>query len=650
MYRNLTILLIAALVISLPFIFRKPAEVQSWNPGDPTLVIVTAHNEAIRYEFAQAFSRWHQEKFGAPVKIDWRAIGGTSEIARYLVAEFVNSFRSWWQNQGKSWPAGAGDVLVDRKFNTKTPPDDPAELARWEILRDLHTTFRSIDDPMKFGSRIDLFFGGGEYDHSRVYGQGLTVVPWAEGTEPTGLFVAADGTELIPAKISGETWRTPTLLGNAVSTFGICYNQDRLRDLGIDTPPSHWNDLTNPVYFRQLGMADPTKSGSVAKAFELMLHAACREAVDAAGFTQDQIDTFEAAIGKAKLPPGELPEGIPAAYQAAIEQGFLNGVRMIQLIGANARYFTDSASKVPIDVSMGNAAAGIAIDFYGRFQAQVSTTPDGVAHMAFITPLGGSGVSCDPISLLRGAPHRETAVRFIEFVLSEEGQKLWTYRPGTPGGPEKYALRRVPIRREFYPSTNSAIQARHEEHNRHAADDLADPAINPYALAEQFIYYRRWTGGHFGILRDLIRTMCMDSSSELNAAWQAIMDHGGPEAQPEAMRLLTRLPNAPESFDWKSSLDVPGDRLDYMRTWSLFFRESYTEALKAVNKQRSTSNVQQATPNELTPYGVTTNDGHLDNLLVVRSSDRITPQPENVPSSFPNAEHRTLNTPHHHAQ
>lgn len=591
MMRNITILLAAALVISLPFIFRKPAEIRDWKPGDPTLVIISAHNEAIRYEFAQAFSRWHREQYGAPVKIDWRAIGGTSEIARYLAAESVNSFRAWWRNQGNVWPLGAGDIVLDRRFATRPPPEDPQERPTWEILRDIHTQFRTHDDAAKFGTRIDLFFGGGEYDHSRAFGQGLTVAPWAEGEEPPGLFKSEDGIDLIPAYISGEIWRTPTLFGNAVSTFGICYNIDRLKDNGVDIPPSTWDDLADPVYFRQLGMADPTKSGSVAKAFELMLHYKVREAVNAAGFTVEQIEKFEADISKARLPPGELPDHVPAEYQRAIEKGFLNGIRMIQLIGANARYFTDSSSKVPIDVSMGNATVGIAIDFYGRFQAQVSITPDGVERMKYITPFGGSGVSCDPISLLRGAPHRETAIRFIEFVLSEEAQKLWTYRAGTPGGPEKFALRRVPIRREFYPSENPAIQARHEIHQQYAADDLADPAINPYALAEQFIYYRRWTGGHFGILRDLIKTMCMDSSVELKAAWQAIIDHGGPEAQPEAMRLLTRLPDTPVPFDWKNSMAVPGERLDYMRAWTIFFRNSYRETRAAVTP-KTTSKAQ----------------------------------------------------------
>ncbi len=131
----------------------------------------------------------------------------------------------------------------------------------------------------------------------------------------------------------------------------------------------------------------------------------------------------------------------------------------MQRIGANARYFTDTSTKIPVDVSMGNAAAGLAIDFYGRYQAQTSRLPDGRDVMAYVTPAGGSGADSDPISLLRGAEHRQTAVRFIEFVLSEQGQCLWTYAPGTPGGPEKFALRRIPIRRDFFPSDIPELQA-----------------------------------------------------------------------------------------------------------------------------------------------------------------------------------------------
>jgi hypothetical protein len=223
---------------------------------------------------------------------------------------------------------------------------------------------------------------------------------------------------------------------------------------------------------------------------------------------------------------------------------------------------------VPIDVAAGDAAAGLAIDFYARFQAQVS----GQGRMEYVTPVGGSSVSCDPISLLRGAPSREVAVRFIEFVLSEEGQRLWCYKPGLPGGPKKYALRRVPIRREFYQPGNP--------HLRYCTDDLTDPRINPYALAERFTYHPAWTARHFNVHRDLIRAMCLDSGDELRAAWQAIIAHGGPAQQREAMQLLQRLPDRPEPLTWANAREITRkyDRLAYMQEWTACFRKNYRQA------------------------------------------------------------------------
>lgn len=566
MLRNLSILAAAIVVVALPFLLRKPGVADEWKPGDPELVIITPHNEAIRYEFGRAFSAWHQRHFGRPVRVDWRAIGGTTEISRYLTAQFVASARAWWIGQDRAWNPALGESLTDRKFDPHVPPTEARALERWELAKGLVASFRNTDDPTKFTAKIDLFFGGGEYDHNRAAQEGLTVPPWPAGPPP-GLFAAADGAELIPEKIGGETWRSANYFGTCVGTFGICYNLDRLRDLGITNPPARWADLADPIYFRQLGVADPTKSGSIAKAFELILHQQCYDAVRAAGYDDAQIRAFEGAIRKAGLAPGVMPPDVPADYQAAIEAGWRNGLLLVRRIGANARYFTDSASKVPIDVSSGNAAAGLAIDFYARYQAQMSRAPDGTERMRFLTPPGGSGASCDPISLLRGAEHREMAVRFIEFVLGEDGQKLWTYRPGTPGGPEKFALRRLPIRRDFYPSERPEFQTAHERHLRFAADDLADPLINPYEITKHFTYYGRWTGAHFNFLRDFVRAMCMDSSVELQAAWRA-----GAELGP--------LPDRPEALTWTSALDIGRryDRLDYMREWTVYFRDRYRDA------------------------------------------------------------------------
>ena len=86
MIRNLVILAAAAAVVALPLVFRRESEVADWLPGDPTVVVITPMNEAIRYEFGRAFSAWHRARHGRPARVDWRAIGGTSEIMRYLVS------------------------------------------------------------------------------------------------------------------------------------------------------------------------------------------------------------------------------------------------------------------------------------------------------------------------------------------------------------------------------------------------------------------------------------------------------------------------------------------------------------------------------------------------------------------------------------
>jgi len=347
-------------------------------------------------------------------------------------------------------------------------------------------------------------------------------------------------------------------------------------------------------YFKQVGACDPTKSGSIAKAFEMIIQQKIHQSLARARFTNDQIAAHERAIeahrvglasASATPPPRNAVPDALRPYQAAIEQGWLDGLRLIQLIGANARYFTDSAQKVPIDVSVGDAAVGMSIDFYGRYQAQTSKAPGGADRMVYLTPTGGSSVSCDPISLLRGAPSRQLAVRFIEFTLSEEGQRLWTYKPGTPGGPEKYYLRRLPIRRDFYPSTNPIIRKRHEQHREYAADNLADPQINPYALAQTFTYHPRWTSSHFGIQRELVKVMCMDSGEELKDAWQSIIQSGGPAKSPQALNQLQQLPtltlnDTKVEITWPTAPDLlkKHDRLELTREWTKAFRQNYRRA------------------------------------------------------------------------
>jgi spermidine/putrescine-binding protein len=218
------------------------------------------------------------------------------------------------------------------------------------------------------------------------------------------------------------------------------------------------------------------------------------------------------------------------------------------------------------------------------------STPAGKEPVVcYVNPKAGSSVNADPVSLLRGAPHRQLAVRFIEFVLSAEGQKLWNYRPGTPGGPKRFALRRLPIRRDFYPSTDPVMQQAFEQHKPYLSDHLWQPDNDAYHLAQTFHYIPRWTAQHFGIQRDLIRAMCMDSGDELKSAWRAILAHGGPEANPKAMALMEALPDTPYLLTWKSAITEYAtlNRADILRIWTAFFRKQYRLAEEEAKKAKN---------------------------------------------------------------
>ena len=91
------ILFSLCLVVAAPFLFRQP-EIKS-DAAEDELVIISPHNEAIRYEFTRAFAEYYRTTTGRSVHIDWRLPGGTTEIVRYLNSEIEASFRNYWTRQ-----------------------------------------------------------------------------------------------------------------------------------------------------------------------------------------------------------------------------------------------------------------------------------------------------------------------------------------------------------------------------------------------------------------------------------------------------------------------------------------------------------------------------------------------------------------------
>ena len=71
---------------------------------------------------------------------------------------------------------------------------------------------------------------------------------------------------MIPEGRGGEVWRLR--IYSAFVRFRHCSNPNRLKETRRGHQPVTWRDLEDTRYFRELGVTDPTKSGSIAKAFE----------------------------------------------------------------------------------------------------------------------------------------------------------------------------------------------------------------------------------------------------------------------------------------------------------------------------------------------------------------------------------------------
>ncbi|MCA9286436.1 MAG: ABC transporter substrate-binding protein, partial [Phycisphaerales bacterium] len=232
--------------------------------------------------------------------------------------------------------------------------------------------------------------------------------------------------------------------------------------------PTGWADLADPRLRSWVGLVNPGQSGSITTAFEAVL----------------------------------------------LRRGWTDGWRILRRAAANSRSFSASSSKVPIEVSLGDAASGICIDFYGRYQAQAIADAGGGDRVGYMDPPGETRIDADPIAMLRGAPDPELARRFVEFTLTAEGQSLWQLPPRSSAGagdddagPERFALRRMPIRRDIY---ESPLFARFVDQ------------VQPYAIASRVEVADRNVRS---FIAPLFAAMAIDNHDALADAWTAIVTH-----------------------------------------------------------------------------------------------------------------------------
>jgi len=349
------------------------------------LTIVSVHWEGFRYEFGRAFSEWHQAKYGEPVEVDWRDLGGSSDNLRFVLNEF------------KQKPDGIG---------------------------------------------VDLFFGGGLDPYYDLLKRDLLETYRADVTG-------------VPADVGGVPLYDPQFrwYGVALSSFGILYNK-RVLELEHLPVVQTWRELAEKAPPGSIGSGDPRNSGTVHMMYEMILQ----------------------------------------------RYGWDEGWRILTLLAAKMRAFDRAASTSAKDVSAGNTAYTLAIDFYALTQISAA----GKENVGFILPRDCATISPDGIGILKGAPHLKIAQHFIDFCIGEAGQELLMLPRGHPGGAKQFSIERMSIRPEFY--------------SRYR--DVTLVPINPFVQPVTFRYDSGKGGARWVALNDLIGSTLIDVHEELVAAYK----------------------------------------------------------------------------------------------------------------------------------
>jgi len=460
-------------ILALPLFFRQ--NIASFSPDHDVLVVISPHTEFICDEFEIGFADWYFKRTGRHVSIDFRHVGGSTETQRYLDALYDNAFRRYWEKiLHRDWSYEVQNNYGKPNLLGDDPQQDTlAQAARRAFLAS------------NISCGIDVLFGGGTlvFESQAKRGQ---LIPLDMIQKKPEWFVD----DVMPAQWAGECTRDPGSLwfGAAFSSYGIIYNRDSLKKLGIQTALNTWESLADPQLIGQLALSDPTKSGASKKTFELIIQEQMQKAV--ASYMQQPIDPKQAEA-------------------QGIADGWLKGLRVIQKIAANARYFTDKSTKPAIDVGSGDCAASLTLDCYGLAQRENILGRGGADRLVFNIPTVGSTLEPDPVALLRGAPHPELARLFIEYILSLDGQKIWAYRAGTPGGPSRYSLHRLSVRKDIYTDAHTPY--------------LSNPNLNPFLDPQRFTYHPTWTAPIFDSLHYVLKAICIDPHLELQEAWAAII-------------------------------------------------------------------------------------------------------------------------------
>jgi iron(III) transport system substrate-binding protein len=243
---------------------------------------------------------------------------------------------------------------------------------RWNI--EVRTNALAAGTPMAYGRIVewngrpqaDLFWGGESALYDRLAAQNL-LAPLELPKSVTDAIPATLGRpKAVALKDPNGLW-----IGTVLESTGIVYHPRLLARLGVP-PPKDWDDLLDRRLKGHIAQAPPTRSSSSHAAYEVILQ----------------------------------------------RDGEAKGWEFLKRLGANTGLYAPRSRDVPSVVAKGEFAVGFAVPSYFAFEERLAGF-----DIQYVAPRT-AWITSGPAAILRGAKHPKAARAFVEFLLSETGQRI----------------------------------------------------------------------------------------------------------------------------------------------------------------------------------------------------------------------------------
>src|SRR6266850_2916542 len=232
---------------------------------------------------------------------------------------------------------------------------------------------------------VDIFWGGESALFEKLAEQKLLQKVEVSKAAWESIPASIGKPKPIPLKDKDGYW-----IGTALEPYGLVYNPKRIQRLGAPEP-KEWDDLLNPKLKGEVAQCAPTRSSSSNATYEVIL----------------------SLYGEEK------------------------GWEWLTRLAANTGHFTARSRDVPTVVAKGEFAAGFAVPSYMAFEEKLAGF-----DIKFVAPKNAF-VTPEPVAILAGARNPKAARAFIEFLLTERGQKVFMERGLFPVTP-KYKVQGAP--------------------------------------------------------------------------------------------------------------------------------------------------------------------------------------------------------------